>query len=831
TYSITIGALSNTNYNIAFTSEDFEINQKPITITADAKTKVYGALDPSLTYTLTAGSIVSGDNVSGVLTRTSGEIAGTYSITQNSLTYGTNYLETYVSNDLSITNATVTLTVSDYTKVYDKAFINSSHLSFTATGLVNGDTISDLVGTPTYTVAGTATNTVGTYSISLSGLSHPSYDLVSVGANARITPMSLSPTPTVVTFNSVGNTTWVAPANVNQVNYLVVGGGGGGGNGYDNAAGGGGGGGMVLLGELYITTGETYNISVGAGGNGGANIRSNRNGTAGSNSVFGTITALGGGAGLGSRSGGSAGQAQVGSLTAPTGGGGNGGGRDGDGGGGAGGSSSDLAGSSPGVGGVGIISNISGVSATYGIGGNGGYNGGPFNGANGSINSGNGGAGGSSPSSNSASGGNGGSGIVILTYTDIEVEPISDIRYTGNAITPSPTLRFNGNILNEGRDYTTSFTGNTNVGTASITLTGIGNFNGEKTIGFNITSKTLTITAENKNKVYNSSVYTPTDYTITYEGFVGGQDKYVLSGTLTYTGTALTATESGTYVITPGGLTSSNYNLVYESGTLSITQKPITITITDRSKIYGSADPSLDHTITIGSVYGQTPSGSLTRTVGEDVGSYTISKSDLTYGSNYIETFVNGTLSITTRTITVTAAAKTKVFGETDPELTYTATPEVGDPVVTGSSATVTFTGSLARDAGDNAGTYSITIGTLTNTNYNINYVGANFTITKAPTSIEDGDSDPATQTLSDTTVTFGDADLSLTPTSSNTADYTFTSSDSSVASITTTSTNTAEIRNKAVGSAVITIEQASDDNYQGKTISYTLTVCLLYTS
>ena len=225
---------------------------------------------------------------------------------------------------------------------------------------------------------------------------------------------------------------------------------------------------------------------------------------------------------------------------------------------------------------------------------------------------------------------------------------------------------------------------------------------------------------------------------------------------------------------------------------------------------------------------GDSASGVLTRTAGEDVGTYSITQGAFTYGSNYDETFANGTLTITARTITVTAVAKTKEYGASDPALTYTTTPLVGDPVVTGSSETVRFTGTLTRTAGENAGTYSITLGTLTNTNYTIDYVGADFTITKAPTAIEDGDANPDSDRLSNTTITFGDADILLTPTSSNTADYSFSSSDSSVASITTTSTNTAAIQNLKVGSAIITIAQGADANYQAKTVSYTLRVAPL---
>ena len=219
----------------------------------------------------------------------------------------------------------------------------------------------------------------------------------------------------IESFTSVGTTSWTAPVGVTSVEYLVVGGGGGGGNGYDNGGGGGGGAGMVLTGTLSVEPGNSYTITVGAGGSGGADLRQNLNGSSGNNSVFSSITALGGGGGGGSRTGGNPGDAQVGDITAPTGGNGNGGGQDGDGGGGATGAGT-AGGANPGTGGSGFTSTISGSSIIYGVGGNGGSNSGPIDGANGTINRGNGGGGGSSPSTNSASGGNGGSGIVILKY-------------------------------------------------------------------------------------------------------------------------------------------------------------------------------------------------------------------------------------------------------------------------------------------------------------------------------------------------------------------------------------------------------------------------------
>lgn len=69
TYEILIGSLSaGENYTITFNSADFAITKASLTITADDKSKVYGADDPVLTYTI-SGELFYGDTssvVSGV---------------------------------------------------------------------------------------------------------------------------------------------------------------------------------------------------------------------------------------------------------------------------------------------------------------------------------------------------------------------------------------------------------------------------------------------------------------------------------------------------------------------------------------------------------------------------------------------------------------------------------------------------------------------------------------------------------------------------------------------------------------------------------------------
>ena len=88
------------------------------------------------------------------------------------------------------------------------------------------------------------------------------------------------------------------------------------------------------------------------------------------------------------------------------------------------------------------------------------------------------------------------------------------------------------------------------------------------------------------------------------------------------------------------------------------------------------------------------------------------------------------TVTVTKRPLTVTANAQTKTAGESDPEeLTYTVTGFAGTDTVE-----TVLTGALARVAGEAAGEYAITQGTLApNDNYVIAYyTGATLTITAA---------------------------------------------------------------------------------------------------
>src|SRR5262249_41204382 len=130
----------------------------------------------------------------------------------------------------------------------------------------------------------------------------------------------------------------------------------------------------------------------------------------------------------------------------------------------------------------------------------------------------------------------------------------------------------------------------------------------------------------------------------------------------------------GSYAITQGDLSAGgNYSIVYVGADLSITKRAVTITADAKSKVYGDADPALSysHGALLNGDTDSVFSGALSRDAGEDVGSYAITQGDLSAGGNYSIVYVGADLSITKRDLTVTADAKSKVYGDADPALSY----------------------------------------------------------------------------------------------------------------------------------------------------------------
>jgi filamentous hemagglutinin family protein len=84
-----------------------------------------------------------------------------------------------------------------------------------------------------------------------------------------------------------------------------------------------------------------------------------------------------------------------------------------------------------------------------------------------------------------------------------------------------------------------------------------------------ITRAPLIVTANAASKTYDGLAYSGGNG-VSYSGFVNGETSAVLGGTLAYGGTSQGAINAGSYVITPSGLTSGNYTISYNDGTLTI---------------------------------------------------------------------------------------------------------------------------------------------------------------------------------------------------------------------------------------------------------------------
>ena len=130
-----------------------QITQRPVTVTADNQTKVYGEDDPTLDYTITDPTedtgLVSGESLNGELTRDSGEDVKSdgYAITQGTLTNDNNlnYNITFNSGKLTIEARKVSIDIGDTQGYYGDAPVKPNNLLTDIsqgehTGMVSPDT-------------------------------------------------------------------------------------------------------------------------------------------------------------------------------------------------------------------------------------------------------------------------------------------------------------------------------------------------------------------------------------------------------------------------------------------------------------------------------------------------------------------------------------------------------------------------------------------------------------------------------------------------------------------------------------------------------------------
>ena len=185
-----------------------------------------------------------------------------------------------------------------------------------------------------------------------------------------------------------------------------------------------------------------------------------------------------------------------------------------------------------------------------------------------------------------------------------------------------------------------------------------------------VTPVALTITANDKSKAYGAAVPT---LTVSYAGFVNGDDETKLTTppTVTTTATAASHVAGNPYSVTAAGAVDSDYTISYVAGSLMVTPVPLKITADDKSKAYGAALPSLtasydgfvngDTSATLSLAGNAPPTIVTTATAASHVAGspYAITASGAS-DSDYTISYVDGALTVTPVALTITADDKSK---------------------------------------------------------------------------------------------------------------------------------------------------------------------------
>jgi len=218
----------------------------------------------------------------------------------------------------------------------------------------------------------------------------------------------------------------------------------------------------------------------------------------------------------------------------------------------------------------------------------------------------------------------------------------------------------------------------------------------------------------------------------TVTGYRNGDDDSVISG-LTYASAAMVGSDVRTYTIEASGASADNYIFDYAAGELSVTPAVLTVTANDAAREYGLENPTFSGVVTgyrnaddgsvISGLSYSSPAGQ-----GGDVGTYAITGSGAS-AVNYIFDYTAGTLTVDPALLSVVTDNAAREYGLDNPAFTGVITgfrnaDDIGD--ITGPVYT------SAADAQSGVGTYAISAGRASATNYIFTYTGGVLTVSPA---------------------------------------------------------------------------------------------------
>ena len=261
-----------------------------------------------------------------------------------------------------------------------------------------------------------------------------------------------------------------------------------------------------------------------------------------------------------------------------------------------------------------------------------------------------------------------------------------------------------------------------------------------------VTGKPVTITADSDSKIYDGSSLTKNSYTNTALAEGDYIDSVTISGSQTTVGNSNNVPSGAVIKNSSNEDVTSSYSISYANGTLEVTGKALTITADSDSKVYDGTELTKNgytNTALAEGDYIDSVTVTGTQTVagdGTNVPSEAVIKNsngdDVT--ASYDITYVNGTLEVTKKAVTITADDATKVYdGTALTKDSYTNSDlAAGDTI-----ESVTVTGSQTN-AGQSANAPSEAV--IKNAadedvtaSYDITYVDGTLEVTKKPVTID----------------------------------------------------------------------------------------------
>lgn len=235
---------------------------------------------------------------------------------------------------------------------------------------------------------------------------------------------------------------------------------------------------------------------------------------------------------------------------------------------------------------------------------------------------------------------------------------------------------------------------------------------GGQTLTVTIAKAPVTVTADDKTKVYDNDASTDPELTATVTGAVEGE-------TINYTLSRTAGQDAGDYAISVTAGSNPNYNVTTEGGTFTIAKKPLTITADSANKTYDGTPLTKDtYTLSAALSNGDTVAEITVTGTQTDAGTsanvpsgVVIKNGETDKSANYNITLANGELKVAPRSVTLTSASDSMAYDGT--ALTNSNVTVTGDGFVAGEGATYNVTGTQTLPGSSaNAFTYTLNDGT-----------------------------------------------------------------------------------------------------------------------